>query len=125
MGKQKGLKKECVKIYTEEEFKKVMLKAMTDYDEFLISEYNVRYSLCLATALSMPPFNFGRKRVCTAVKSFFDLVEKLQLEEITEDQMAINAERLGVTAKYINDIFVVNVDPNSKDDESKNIFIGG
>lgn len=77
-------------------------------------KYDARYSMCLATALSAPPLNFGRKRVCDVVKLFFDQVEALRIGTVTEEQIKEEAEKLGVIIKSDNEKLEIYIDPKIK-----------
>jgi hypothetical protein len=83
----------------------------------LKSKYDARYSSCLTTTLSAPPLNFGKKRVCEAVKLFFDQIEAIQLGTVTDEQVIEEAKKLGVIITSNDHIFEVVVNPQYKEDK--------
>ena len=78
------------------------------------AEYDARYSLCLATAVSSPPYNFGKKRVCGVLGLFFDQVKALEEKTIDEDDVRKIAKKLGVLVQEENDTLAVYLDPTGK-----------
>jgi len=112
-------------LYTYEELLRYIQIAMDDAKK----KYNVRYTMCLATTLSAPPFNFGKKRVCEVVKLFFDQIEGIQLGTIDDKQIEDEARKLGITTQYIDGQFVVDVDSRPKNMQNveieNKVYIGG
>jgi hypothetical protein len=78
------------------------------------SEYDVRYSLCLATALSAEPYKFGKKRVCGVLTLFFDQVRALEAGTIEESEVRERAKKVGVLIQNEADTLAVYLDPTGK-----------
>ena len=123
MGR-KEQRKMVAKSYTYKE----IVAALMDQEKTLKEKYNLRYTRCLATVLSTPPYNFGKKRVCDVVNMFMEQIEGLQLGTITEDQIEDTAAKVGVTCKYEDGLFVVDVNSTKNkepSDKIKTVYIGG
>ena len=80
------------KLFTYPECQQLLLEGIKKAQR----EYDLQYSICLASALSADPLNFGKKRVCRTLKLFFDQINGLHGGYITEDLIRKEAERLGV-----------------------------
>jgi hypothetical protein len=98
------------KMYSKEDCMRMIINTMRDSER----KYDIRYSMCLATALSAPPLNFGPKRVCRVVKLFFDQIEALRIGTVTEDQIKEEAEKLGVVVVTNEDKTEIYIDPQIK-----------
>jgi hypothetical protein len=96
--------------YTYEECKQYVNMAMKDAQR----KYDLQYSMCLATALSAPPLNFGKKRVCRTLKLFFDQIEGLHIGTITEDQIRTEIEKLGVIIRNDSEKLEIYLDPKKE-----------
>lgn len=106
----RSIGKKETKLYTYDECLRMMQEVLTETER----KYDARYSMCLATALSAPPLNFGPKRVCDVVKLFFDQVEALRIGTVTEEDIKIEAEKLGVIIKCNDYKLEVYIDPTIK-----------
>lgn len=98
------------KMYTYEECKAIATKIVRQTQK----EYDARYSICLATSLSAPPLNFGKKRVCRTIQLFFDQVDALRDKIITEEEIRKEAQRVGLFVREENDMLAVYIDPTLK-----------
>jgi hypothetical protein len=107
---EKSVQKKENRLYTYEECLRMMQHVLTETER----KYDARYSMCLATALSAPPLNFGPKRVCDVVKLFFDQVDALRIGTVTEEQIREEAEKLGVIIKCENYKLEIYIDPKIK-----------
>ena len=97
-------------MYTYEECKAIATKMVKQTQK----EYDVRYSICLATSLSAPPLNFGKKRVCRTIKLFFDQIDALKDKIVTEEEIRKEAQKVGLFVKEENDMLAVYIDPTLK-----------
>ena len=98
------------KVYTFNEVAQIIKVATTDAKK----EYDVNYSICLATALSSPPFNFGKKRVCNVLKLFFDQMKAVDEKVVTAEQLITEAEKVGVFIKNDENKLSVYLDIDGK-----------
>lgn len=85
--------------YSYAEVTEMVNKACVDMER----QYDVLYSTGLAVSLSAEPTSFGPKRVCRTVGLFFDQIHSIKEGVVSEKQLLEAAEKLGVTAKYVDD----------------------
>jgi len=103
------------KLYTYDECVKMMAAVMKETQ----SQYNIRYSTCLATALSAPPFNFESEYVCEIVKLFFDQIEALSSGIVTDIQIKEEAAKLGISVSDNGCNLIVDINPIKNNEEKR------
>lgn len=93
------------------------------------NHYCAKYSQILASALNAPPFNFGKKRVCTLLELFYDQIQGLHNDTIEFALISETAKKLGVIVENKDDKYTITIDARTKKqketEQIKTIFIGG
>jgi hypothetical protein len=74
------------------------------------SKYDMIYTAAAVCALNAEPFKFGKKRVGTFTKLFFDQVQGLSAGHIDSELMVDTCKELGIHIQQENGIFQITVE---------------
>lgn len=84
-------------------------------EEELIKRYDTMYVAGMVNMLET--FGFGKKRVCKAISTFFDVIDGIKNKTISPQEVLELARKKGITLKHEGNRFHVHIEDNSKSEE--------
>jgi len=112
------------KLYTHQEVQQALRGIENHYKEKIKqiqTEYDITYSMCLATSLNAEPTNFGPTRVCRIVNLFFEQVDAVRSGALDYPTIRDAANKLGIHTEFNKEsgMFEVVIDPKNTKGEWK------